>query len=356
MKIYKVGGAVRDALLGIKPKEYDWVVTGARPEEMLKKGFKQVGKDFPVFLHPDSKEEYALARTEKKTGVGHKGFECFSDPSVTLEDDLQRRDLTINAIAESATGEMIDPFHGRKDIAAKLLRHVSDAFIEDPLRVLRVARFSARLPDFKVAPETMKLLSKMVNDGMLAQLTPERVWKELERALTEPSPEKFFDVLEGCGANDVLWPELRNQFSKLAQFSKFCNDAESRFAILFYKNDIATVKLFSEKWKVARKYQAIGNMVAFGSTDAEEAMKSAEALVHFLEKLDIRRRIYLVPKWLNVMGHMASTKKAVWFKDAIDLYLKVDEEAIVKSCDNVTEIRPALFEARKKILSQMFLK
>ena len=159
MKIYKVGGAVRDALLGITPKEIDWVVTGATPEIMIQKGFKQVGKDFPVFLHPETKEEYALARIERKTHEGHRGFECYSDPSVTLVDDLKRRDLTINAIAENADGEIIDPYEGRADIKHNLLRHVSEAFVEDPLRVLRIARFSARLSNFTVAPETMILLN-----------------------------------------------------------------------------------------------------------------------------------------------------------------------------------------------------
>lgn len=210
MQIYLVGGAVRDELLGLKPHEHDWVVVGASPQELLDKGFQQVGKDFPVFLHPNTKEEYALARTERKAGKGYHGFEVFADPSVTLEDDLIRRDLTINAIAKSDEGELIDPYGGVKDLEDRKLRHVSDAFVEDPLRVLRVARFAAKLAPFgfSLAEETRALMQEMVRSGELSDLTPERVWQEVTKALKTAKPSIFFEVLDEVGAVAVLFPEL----------------------------------------------------------------------------------------------------------------------------------------------------
>lgn len=210
MQIYLVGGAVRDELLGLKPHEHDWVVVGASPQELLDKGFQQVGKDFPVFLHPNTKEEYALARTERKAGKGYHGFEVFADPSVTLEDDLIRRDLTINAIAQSDEGELIDPYGGVKDLEDRKLRHVSDAFVEDPLRVLRVARFAAKLAPFgfTLAEETRALMQEMVRSGELSDLTPERVWQEVTKALKTAKPSIFFEVLDEVGAVAVLFPEL----------------------------------------------------------------------------------------------------------------------------------------------------
>lgn len=210
LQTYLVGGAVRDALLGLPVHERDHVVLGATPEQMRAHGFRQVGRDFPVFLHPATGEEYALARTERKSGPGHHGFMVHAEPNVTLEDDLRRRDLTINAMARAADGTLIDPVGGQRDLAARLLRHVSPAFVEDPLRVLRVARFAARLAPlgFAVAPETLSLMRRMVAAGMLAELPPERIWREWEKALEQAAPGMFFEVLHGCGAHAVLWPEL----------------------------------------------------------------------------------------------------------------------------------------------------
>lgn len=210
MQIYLVGGAVRDALLGGKAYDHDWVVVGATPEQMLAQGFQQVGKDFPVFLHPETKEEYALARTERKEGVGYHGFEVFADPSVTLEEDLIRRDLTINAMAQDADGKVIDPYSGLADLENRVLRHVSGAFAEDPLRVLRVARFAAKLAPygFELAPETQMLMTDMVASGELQDLTPERVWQEVFKALGAEKPSVFFEVLDRVGAVEVLFPEL----------------------------------------------------------------------------------------------------------------------------------------------------
>ncbi|MFL6700581.1 MAG: multifunctional CCA addition/repair protein [Vitreoscilla sp.] len=208
MKTYVVGGAVRDGLLGEPVNDRDWVVTGASPQDMLDAGYLPVGKDFPVFLHPDTHEEYALARTERKTGPGYRGFEVYAAPDVTLEQDLIRRDLTINAIAQQEDGTLIDPYGGRRDLQARVLRHVSEAFAEDPVRILRLARFAARWPDFSVAPETTALMQQMVVAGEVDALVPERVWQELSRGLMERAPARMFEVLRSVGALARLIPEL----------------------------------------------------------------------------------------------------------------------------------------------------
>lgn len=255
MKTYRVGGCVRDALLGLPVKDRDWVVVGATPQDMQSLGYKPVGKDFPVFLHPDTKEEYALARTERKTAPGYTGFTFHADTNVTLEQDLQRRDLTINAMAESEDGQLVDPYNGKADLEARLLRHVSDAFIEDPVRILRVARFSARLAelDFTVADETMQLMREMVNTGEVDALVPERVWQETERALGEQTPERFFEILRECGALARLFPEIERLFGVpqpveyhpevdtgvhtmmvLHQAVRLSNDTRVRFAALVH--------------------------------------------------------------------------------------------------------------------------
>jgi tRNA nucleotidyltransferase (CCA-adding enzyme) len=210
MRVYLVGGAVRDRLLGLPVRERDWVVVGAEPGELERAGFLAVGREFPVFLHPQTREEYALARLERKTGPGYRGFSTQSSPEVTLEDDLKRRDLTINAMAESDSGELIDPYGGQADLAARVLRHVSDAFTEDPVRILRVARFAARFADlgFRVAEETAALMRRMTDSGEVSALVPERVWQETERALGETHPEVYFETLRSCGALAVIFPEI----------------------------------------------------------------------------------------------------------------------------------------------------
>ncbi len=254
-KIYLVGGAVRDELLKREVKEYDWVVVGSTPDELLKQGFKSVGKDFPVFLHPKTKEEYALARKERKTAPGYHGFEFQFDPNVTLEEDLSRRDLTVNAIAKDENGNLVDPYGGVKDLENKTLRHVSDAFAEDPVRILRIARFYARFYHlgFKIAPETNELMINMVRNGEVHALTPERVWKELEKALGESNPEQFFYALKDCEALQIILPEIFNLFGVpqradyhpeidagihtmmvLQQAVKLSNDLTVRFAALVH--------------------------------------------------------------------------------------------------------------------------
>jgi tRNA nucleotidyltransferase (CCA-adding enzyme) len=208
MQIYMVGGAVRDALLGLPVQDRDWVVVGATPEALAAQGYVPVGKDFPVFLHPASREEYALARTERKTAQGYRGFAVHAAPDVTLEEDLARRDLTINAIAQGDDGVLTDPYGGQRDIAARVLRHVTEAFAEDPVRILRVARFAARFPDFSIAPDTMALMQRMVTDGEVDALVPERVWQELARGLMAQQPSRMFEVLRECGALHKLLPEV----------------------------------------------------------------------------------------------------------------------------------------------------
>src|SRR5262249_52592268 len=210
MEVYLVGGAVRGRLLGLPVRERDWVVVGARPEDLERQGYVPVGKEFPVFLHPQTKEEYALARLERKVSPGYRGFTTQFSADVTLEEDLKRRDLTINALAETPSGEIIDPYGGQQDLQARVLRHVSEAFVEDPVRILRLARFAARFAElgFAVAPETLDLMRQMVKSGEADALVPERVWQETERALGESRPDVFFQTLRDCGALAVIYPEI----------------------------------------------------------------------------------------------------------------------------------------------------
>ncbi|HSI55888.1 MAG TPA: multifunctional CCA addition/repair protein [Ramlibacter sp.] len=209
MKTYMVGGAVRDALLGLPVNDHDWVVVGATPQEMITSGYLPVGKDFPVFLHPVTREEYALARTERKTARGYHGFAFHAEPNVTLEEDLARRDLTVNAMAQEDDGVVIDPFNGQADLRNRVLRHVTAAFREDPVRILRTARFAARFADFTLAPETLALMREMVDAGEVDALVPERVWQEMARGLMEDKPSRMFEVLRECGALERLLPEVQ---------------------------------------------------------------------------------------------------------------------------------------------------
>ena len=255
MKIFQVGGSIRDELLGLPVKDRDWVVVGATPEEMRAAGYRQVGADFPVFLHPDSHEEYALARTERKTGPGYTGFAFHAAPDVSLEDDLRRRDLTINAMARDADGRLIDPWGGKADLEARLLRHVSPAFTEDPVRILRVARFAARFAPqgFTVADETLVLMREMVDNGEVDALVAERVWAETARALGEAAPAVFFEVLRKCGALARIFPEIDGLFGVpqpaehhpeidtgihtlmvLTQAARLSDDTRVRFAALVH--------------------------------------------------------------------------------------------------------------------------
>lgn len=264
MKIYLVGGAVRDQILERSIQEKDWVVVGATVAEMLQQGFRQVGKDFPVFLHPKTKEEYALARKERKVGPGYTGFVFDTSPDVTLEEDLSRRDLTINAMAQTAEGQLIDPFHGKEDCERGILRHVSPAFIEDPVRVLRTARFSARF-GFNIADETIALMRKMAHIGELDALQPERVWKEFQRALLEPHPDRFFETLAKTDALQRLFPQISlngKGMSALLKLVPRSNDPEARFAILFHDVALVEIDHFCDTYRVPQRYRDLASLVA----------------------------------------------------------------------------------------------
>ncbi|MCB1665788.1 MAG: multifunctional CCA addition/repair protein [Pseudomonadales bacterium] len=331
MDIYLVGGAVRDRLLGFDKADRDWVVVGATPQQMLAQGYTQVGRDFPVFLHPQTKEEYALARTERKTGPGYTGFAFNADPGVTLEEDLLRRDLTLNAIAEDANGHLIDPYGGARDIEQRVLRHVSPAFTEDPLRVLRVARFAARFASlgFTIADETLALMRTLSESGELQHLVAERVWQETEKALRSPAPQVYFHALRECGALQVILPELDRLFGIpqppqhhpeidtgvhvlmcVEQASRLSDDPVVRFATLLH--DLGKGVTPKEQWphhyghetlglplirdvcerlRVPKRYAAVARLVCEYHTHCHRAAELKPATVlRVLEALDTFRR------------------------------------------------------------------
>ncbi len=277
MRVYLVGGAVRDRLLGVPVRERDWVVVGAVPQELERAGFQPVGREFPVFLHPRTHEEYALARLERKVAPGYRGFTTQFSPGVTLEEDLRRRDLTINAMAESESGDLIDPYGGEKDLAARVLRHVSEAFAEDPVRILRVARFAARYAGlgFRVAEETLELMRRMTRSGEAAALVPERVWQETERALGEAHPQAFFETLRECGTLAVIYPEIDALYGipqpprwhpeidtgvhvmlALGQAARLGASTAVRFAVLAH--DLGKARTPRERWPAHHGHEEAG--------------------------------------------------------------------------------------------------
>lgn len=316
MQIYLVGGAVRDELLGLEVKDRDWVVVGATPNDMLKQGYKQVGADFPVFLHPGSREEYALARTERKQGRGYHGFEVYSAPDVTLEDDLKRRDLTINAMARDEQGHIVDPFNGQQDLENRLLRHVSEAFAEDPLRILRTARFAARFQPqgFRVCDQTMALMRTMVAEGEVDHLVAERVWQEIQRALQEHEPGVFFKVLRDTGALAMLIPELvPDQTFAAAMAALRCvhqqdGSTEERFAALMSPLPeqesgprIQALKAPNDCKKLAQLVAAVLPALT-GSGAQNRPALSADELYAVLEIADLWRRPERFSLLLNVLS------------------------------------------------------
>ncbi|GGK02173.1 multifunctional CCA addition/repair protein [Pseudomonas matsuisoli] len=317
MQIYKVGGAVRDRLLGRPVTDIDWVVVGASTEEMIAQGFKPVGADFPVFLHPRSGEEYALARTERKSGRGYGGFVFHASPDVTLEQDLIRRDLTINAMAEDAEGEVIDPYGGRADLEARVLRHVSPAFAEDPLRVLRVARFAARYAPlgFQVADDTLALMRTLAESGELEALTAERSWKEISRALMEARPDVFISTLRRCGALEKLLPEvdalLHVNGDHVLNVLQRCADEQTdlpiRWASLLRNVadlpgcNIDTIDTLNRRGKVPRDCQELSRLVGefHGPAAAATALPPAD-LLDILQRFDVYRRPQRLEDFLQV--------------------------------------------------------
>lgn len=314
MQIYLVGGAVRDTLLGYPVYDRDWVVVGATPEQMLDKGFKPVGKDFPVFIHPESGEEYALARTERKSGKGYTGFQYHASPDVTLEQDLIRRDLTINAMAMAEDQSIIDPYGGQQDLSDKLLRHVSPAFAEDPLRVLRVARFLARYSHFgfQIADDTLLLMHQLSSDDELEHLTTERVWQEFQRALAERSADQFFTALLECGALSKLFPELISAVEHQPTMSRLndTQDPEVRFALLL-SQALSTIPaqqradLISElcqQHRVPNNYRDLALQLSLhGHALLVFNTLTAEQRLQVVKDLDLLRRPEKLPKLLQAV-------------------------------------------------------
>jgi len=340
MRIYLVGGAVRDSLLGVASADRDHVVVGATPEQMRAQGYRPVGKDFPVFLHPSTQEEYALARTERKTGPGYHGFAFHADPSVTLEQDLERRDLTINAMAMDEGGALVDPFGGRRDLEARVLRHVSPAFVEDPLRVLRVARFAARYArlGFRIADETIELMRRIVDAGEVDHLVAERVWTETRKALAEPTPSAFVRALRACGALRVVFPEVDALYGvpQRAEFHpevdtgthvELVLDMAARLApgddlvgwcalvhdlgkaltppdelprhVMHEHRGVAPVRAVCARMKVPTEHAALAELVCRFHLDAHRALELRPATVlELLEKLDAFRKPDRLAKFL----------------------------------------------------------
>jgi tRNA nucleotidyltransferase (CCA-adding enzyme) len=292
MQAYVVGGAVRDALLGLPVQDHDWVVVGATPEQMVAQGFRPVGKDFPVFLHPQTHEEYALARTERKTAPGYHGFVFHTSPDVKLEDDLVRRDLTVNAMARAADGSIVDPYGGQQDLHDRIFRHVSDAFAEDPVRILRLARFAARFADFRVADTTNALMRRMVDEGEVDALVPERVWQELARGLMEGAPSHMFAVLRDCGALARILPELDAVWNDA--LARRIDGAAGRalalpvrFAVLVLELDTASIAALSQRLRVPTECRDLALMTARErDTIGKAPALSAQEIVTLLERCD----------------------------------------------------------------------
>lgn len=313
MKVWKVGGAVRDTLLGQPGNDTDWVVTGTTPDAMRAAGYLPVGRDFPVFLHPVTKQEYALARTERKTAPGYHGFVFHADPHVTLEEDLRRRDLTINAMAQDEAGTLVDPYGGQRDLRAKLLRHVSPAFVEDPVRILRVARFAARWADFQVAPETLTLMQDMTRAGEVDALVAERVWQELSRGLMETHPARMFDVLHDCAALARLLPDIDAEWASqepdavrwrrsIALAAQLGLSLAARFAVVTYRlgalgwtvsphPPLAALAALCERWRIPTDCREVAELVEREcETLRFGPVMDAEQQVQLLDRCDVWRR------------------------------------------------------------------
>ncbi len=399
MKIYLVGGAVRDKLMGIPIKDRDWVVIGATPEEMIREGYIAVGEDFPVFLHPETKEEYALARTERKSGKGYKGFVFYSSPEITLEDDLKRRDLTINAIAEDEDGNLIDPYGGEADLKNGILRHISSAFVEDPLRVLRVARFAARF-GFKIADETMELLKTISKSGELDALIPERVWSEMQKALTGKYPTRFILALKSCYALEKLFPEIealfgipqdkkshpeidvgRHTLMALNQSVQLSSDPLIRFAVLVHDLGKATtpkkqlpnhdghesrgvkiINSFCKRYKVPNKYHDLAACVSEFHLDCHKIQEmNPKEILEKLEKLDAFRRTERFKQFLTACesdsrGRAGYEEKefpqAKYFLNALEITKDVDIDILKNKGLEGEKLGKALRKERINILEK----
>ncbi len=368
MKIYQVGGAIRDELLGLPVKDRDYVVVGASPDDMVKQGYKPVGRDFPVFLHPRTHEEYALARTERKTARGYRGFEFHAAPDVTLEQDLARRDLTINAIARDADGRVIDPHHGADDLKAGVLRHVSPAFAEDPVRILRVARFAARF-GFSVAPETMKLMREMARNGEADALVPERVWQEIARGLMERKPSRLFDVLRESGALENVMPELDALWDD-ADAARAAMDAldaaaqaevtlPARYATLARWLVPLAVEALARRLKVpsdCRDLALLASRHANTVLDATEL--DAGSLLELFDTVDAWRRPERFAELMSAAfaGEPDTQEARARLERALKAAAGIDAGAIAKAAKGTSEIRGGIEAARLEAVRRALAK
>lgn len=358
MKIYCVGGAVRDELLGLPVKDRDYVVVGATPEEMVRQGFKPVGRDFPVFLHPHSQEEYALARTERKTARGYHGFEFRAAPDVTLEQDLARRDLTINAIAKDAEGRLIDPHRGADDLRAGVLRHVSDAFAEDPVRVLRVARFAARY-GFRIAPETMRLMREMARNGEVDALVPERVWQEIARGLMERRPSGMFAALRDCGALERVLPEVdallddaeaaREAMTALDTAAAAGATLPARFAALLRSLDPLAVESLASRLKLPADCRELALLAArHANTVLDAAELDAQLMLDLFNTVDAWRRPERFAELMmaSLAGESGAGAARARLEHALKAAAGVNAGEIARSAKEPTAIRGGVEAAR----------
>lgn len=354
MKIYTVGGAVRDQLLGLPVKDHDHVVVGATPEDMLRQGFRPVGKDFPVFLHPQTQEEYALARTERKTAPGYRGFVFHTAPDVTLEDDLVRRDLTINAIARAEDGSLTDPFGGVEDIHNKIFRHVSDAFGEDPVRILRLARFAARFDAFTVAPATMALMRRMVLDGEVDALVAERVWQEVAKGLMEARPSRMLTVLHECGALERIMGEITIS-ERLLQVVDHAAaqglDLPVRFAALTLHMSKDAIEQLGERLRVPNDCRELAVMAARELDPINGALDlGAEAIVSLCERCDGLRKPQRFAQMLQAVacdGLVAGDfPQAARLQGGLDAARGVNAGALAQGCTEPKRIPEVIHAAR----------
>ena len=373
MQIFTVGGAVRDELLGLTVQDRDYVVVGATPAEMLAQGFKQVGKDFPVFLHPKTHAEYALARTERKSGHGYRGFAFDAASEVTLEEDLARRDLTINAIARADDGTLTDPFHGVADLTAHVLRHVGPAFVEDPVRILRVARFAARFFDFSIAPETIALMREMVASGEIDHLVAERVWQEFARGLMEEKPSRMLAVLDECGALARLLPEVdggENVGLALDEAARRGHELAIRYAVLLHDPGPAAFDAALQAEQVARKVKRVNAVCARLKAPADcrdlallvaryeadiwhGAQLSAASLAKLLETTDALRRPQRFEQLLAASACIHYAEGAARAAAASELFLRalaavraVDAATIARASNDASQIAQRVHTAR----------
>lgn len=370
MKVYLVGGAVRDELLDRDVTERDWVVVGATPDTLLDLGYTQVGKDFPVFLHPETKDEYALARTERKSGSGYTGFICNADPSVTLEDDLMRRDLTVNAIAKSQDGELIDPYGGLDDLAHKVLRHVSDAFVEDPLRVLRVARFAARYAylGFTVAPSTLKLMQHIAHSGELESLSSQRVWQETKRAIMERSPSTYFSILSHTGGLDYWFAELvqdghtQQTLADIERVEDALTDEAARMAFLTQHLSEAQCNALLTRLTVPNTVKHLCMQVSkhVSLFDEADTLRS-DTLITLFNNLDVWRKPDFLPQvvtvlraiWLLRDNESVARQRQATILRAAAAASRVDVQGIIAQGFKGPQIREQLVLARTQAIDEI---